>query len=161
MTRRNRRSEELLGTTEMLAALDAAPYPRAIMLHAGQQPLFNEFHDLLAGSGIRPIYVDAMAAYDSVDAAAAPVRADAFHHLAAELDTRGDGIAVVVFNPSSWVRTSYASVALDATLSPLSRERALRAVDAAGRATLAVLGPDSLRFLAREEIGRASCRERG
>jgi alpha-mannosidase len=150
MKRRNRRSEELLGTTEMLAALDAAPYPRAILLHAWQQTLFNQFHDLLPGSGIRPIYIDAMAAYDSLEAAAAPVRADAFHHLAAELDTRGDGIAVVVFNPSSWVRTSYASVALDATVSPLSRERTLRAVDAAGRATLAVLGQDSLRFLARE-----------
>ena len=150
MKRRNRRSEELLGTTEMLAALDTAPYPRGVLLHAWQQTLFNQFHDLLPGSGIRPIYLDAMLAYDSVEAAATPVRATAFRHLAAALDTRGDGIPVVVFNPSSWVRTSYASVALDATVGPLSRERVLRAVDAAGRATLAVLGPDSLRFLARE-----------
>lgn len=150
MKRRSRRSEELLGTAEALAALDSAPYPRAELRHAWQQTLFNQFHDLLPGSGIRAIYLDAMLAYDSVEAAGTAVRGAAFRRLAAALDTRGDGIPIVVFNPSSWVRTSYASVVPDETLAPLARERELRAVDAAGRATLAVLGPDSLRFLARE-----------
>ena len=150
MKRRNRRSEELLGTAEMLAALDSAPYPRATLLHAWQQTLFNQFHDLLPGSGIRPIYIDAMAAYDSVEAAARPIRDAAFRHLAAQLDTRGRGVPVVVFNPASWVRTSYAVVRVDAPLSALADEPQLEAIDAAQRATRAVLSGDSLRFLARE-----------
>jgi alpha-mannosidase len=149
MKRRNRRSEELLGTAEMLAALDTAPYPRAALTHAWQQTLFNQFHDLLPGSGIRPIYLDAMATYDSVASAGSAVRDDAFHRLAARLDTRGDGIAIAVFNPSSWVRTSYASVPMDTALAAL-RGAELRALDAAQRATRAVVSGDSLRFLARE-----------
>jgi alpha-mannosidase len=153
MKRRNRRSEELLGTAEMLAALDTAVYPRGELRHAWEQTLFNQFHDLLPGSGIRPIYLDAMRTYDSVAAAAGAIREAAFRRLAALLDTRGDGVPVVVFNPTSWVRTSYAAVPVDAALAALSRERDLRAVDAAQRATLAVLGGDSLRFLAREVPG--------
>ncbi|HXM37827.1 MAG TPA: glycoside hydrolase family 38 C-terminal domain-containing protein, partial [Gemmatimonadales bacterium] len=150
MKRRNRRSEELLGTAELLAALDTAPYPRAILQHAWQQTLFNQFHDLLPGSGIRPIYLDAMATYDSVAAAGAAVRDDAFRRLAAQLDTRGDGAAVVVFNPSPWVRTSYAALPVDSALAALRNERELRTVDAAQRGTRAVVSGDSLRFLARE-----------
>src|SRR6059036_429692 len=134
----------------MLAALDSAPYPRRPLERAWQQLLFNEFHDLLAGSGIREIYEDAAATYDSVWAAAVPLRQTAFAHLAAGLDTRGDGIPVVVFNPSSWVRSSYVALRVDSGLAGL-RGGTLRAVDAARRSTVAQLAEgDSLRFLARE-----------
>jgi alpha-mannosidase len=150
MKRRNRRSEELLGTAELLAALDTAPYPRATLQHAWQQTLFNQFHDLLPGSGIRPIYIDAMLTYDSVASAGTAVRDAAFRRLARRLDTRGEGVAVVVFNPSSWVRTSYAAVPMDSGFATLRGARELRAVDAARRVTRAVAGGDSIRFLARE-----------
>src|SRR6185503_6211216 len=85
MKRRNRRSEELLGTAEMLAALDSAPYPRARLTAAWHQTLFNQFHDLLPGSGIRPIYLDAMQTYDSVAFLGRGARDSAFAHLARRL----------------------------------------------------------------------------
>lgn len=150
MKRRNRRSEELLGTTEMLAALDTAPYPRRDLELAWHQVLFNQFHDLLPGSGIHRIYVDAMRTYDSAQTASATIRDAAFARLRGQIDTRGEGVPVVVFNPSSWVRSSYASLALDGALARLKGERLLRAVDAAKRATLAEADGDTLRFLARE-----------
>jgi alpha-mannosidase len=148
MKRRNRRGEELLATTEMLSALDTAAYPRRTIERAWQQLLFNQFHDLLPGSGIREIYTDAALTYDSVWAAALPLRDAAFAHLAAGLDTRGDGVPIVVFNPASWVRTSYAAVPVD-TSAPEWRGD-LRAVDAARRSTIARLSRDSVWFLARE-----------
>jgi alpha-mannosidase len=148
MKRRNRRSEELLAAAEMLAALDTATYPRATLQHAWQQMLFNQFHDLLPGSGIRPIYIDAMATYDSAANEASEVGTAAFRHLAARLDTRGEGVALVVFNPASWVRTSYVSVEVDSALRSLGPVG--RAVDAARRQTRVVIRGDSLTFLARE-----------
>ena len=148
MKRRNRRSEEMLVAAEMLAALDTAAYPRAALQQAWQQTLFNQFHDLLPGSGIRPIYLDAMATYDSVAIGASELGTHAFWDLAARLDTRGEGVAVVVFNPASWVRTSYVAVALDSALRTLGPRT--RAVDAANRQTRAVIRGDSIVFLARE-----------
>jgi alpha-mannosidase len=150
MKRRNRRSEELLGTAEMLAALDTAPYPRRDLEQAWHQVLFNQFHDLLPGSGIHRVYLDAMRTYDSAQTVAAAVRDAAFARLRAQVDTRGEGVPIVVFNPSSWVRSSYAAVLLDSAFASLKNSRFLRAVDAAKRATLAEVDGDTLRFLARE-----------
>jgi alpha-mannosidase len=72
----------------------------------------------------------------------------ALERLARDMDTRGSGDAVVVFNPSSWVRSSYASIPLGDVRSVVSK--GVRAVDAAGRATVALADGDSLRFFARE-----------
>jgi alpha-mannosidase len=110
MKRRNRRSEELLGAAEFLAAVDTAPYPREALRRGWEQTLFNQFHDLLPGSGIRPIYLDAMATYDSVEEATTKLRDAAARRLAARTDTRGGGRTFVVFNPSSWTRTGYVAV---------------------------------------------------
>ena len=146
MKRRNRESESLLGTAEFLAAVDPAPYPKDSLEHAWRQTLFNQFHDLLPGSGIHSIYLDAMATYDSVAAAGTAIRDRAARDLSARLDTRGRGVPVTVFNPSSWARTGYVDVALSDAL------RALRgplvAADQRGRSQPAVMRGDSLRFLA-------------
>ena len=147
MKRRNRESETLLGTAEFLATVDPAPYPRDSIEHAWRQTLFNEFHDLLPGSGIHAIYLDAMATYDSVAAAGTAIRDRSAYDLAARLDTRGRGVAVAVFNPSSWARTGYVDVPLTAALRGLSA-RPLVAADARGRSEPAVIHGDSLRFLA-------------
>jgi alpha-mannosidase len=146
MKRRNRESEELLGIAEWLATVDPAPYPRDTIEHAWRQTLFNQFHDLLPGSGIHEIYLDAMATYDSVAAEGAAVRDHALHHLAARLDTRGNGVPVAVFNPSSWARTSYVAVLLDPALRQLTGT--LVAADARGHTTSAIIHGDSLHFRA-------------
>ncbi|HEX4561430.1 MAG TPA: glycoside hydrolase family 38 C-terminal domain-containing protein, partial [Gemmatimonadales bacterium] len=146
MKRRNRESETLLGTAEFLATIDPAPYPKDSIEHAWRQALFNEFHDLLPGSGIHAIYLDAMATYDSVAAAGTAIRDRSARDLAARLDTRGRGVPVTVFNPSSWSRTGFVWVALDDGLRSLSG--ALVAADGRGRTQPAVIHGDSLRFRA-------------
>ncbi|HWZ27483.1 MAG TPA: glycoside hydrolase family 38 C-terminal domain-containing protein [Gemmatimonadales bacterium] len=146
MKRRNRESETLLSTAEFLATIDPAPYPKDSIEHAWRQTLFNQFHDLLPGSGIHPIYVDAMATYDSVAAAGTAIRDRSARDLSARLDTRGRGVPVTVFNPSSWSRTGYVDVGLTDALRGLTGP--LIATDERGKARPAVVRGDTLHFLA-------------
>jgi alpha-mannosidase len=107
-----RRSERLLRTAEALAVLDTAPYPRAPLLDAWHRVLFNQFHDILPGSGIRRIYQDADAQYDTAWTLLSGMVDRGLGSLAARLDTRGPRArsAVAVFNPLTWARDAYAEV---------------------------------------------------
>ncbi|MGI9039075.1 MAG: alpha-mannosidase, partial [Gemmatimonadota bacterium] len=109
--RRNRRSESMLRTVEPLAALalPAAAYPREAIESAWRQVLFNQFHDILPGSGIPEIYVDAKATYDSAAATLGTLTEAAFDALAAQFHTEaaalGSENALVVYNPLGWPRS--------------------------------------------------------
>lgn len=124
MKRRNRRSESMLQTAEALAALDTAAYPGDRLESAWHRVLFNQFHDLLPGSGIRQIYLDAMGSYDTAWATIDSVTSKAFADLRARMDTRGAGRAIVVFNPLGWPRSGPVR---------LSDEIGLRTTRASGR----------------------------
>ena len=76
--------------------------------------LFNQFHDVLPGSGIHQIYLDANAQYDTAWAALDTLARRGFADLRARMDTRGGGrgaVPVVVFNPLTWPRTAFVRVA--------------------------------------------------
>jgi alpha-mannosidase len=110
-----RHSETLLRTAEALAAVDTAAYPRASLEGGWHRVLFNEFHDILPGSGIHQVYLDADAQYDSAWATLDTVTARAFAGLRARMDTRGGTrgtVPVVVFNPLTWARTATVRVPL-------------------------------------------------
>ena len=110
-----RHSDALLRTAEALAAVDTAAYPRARLEHAWHQVLFNEFHDILPGSGIHENYVVADQWYDSAWAALDTVSAKALTDLASRMDTRGaprGTVPVVVFNPLTWARGAVVRVGL-------------------------------------------------
>ncbi|HTP13599.1 MAG TPA: hypothetical protein VMM37_08205, partial [Bacteroidota bacterium] len=62
----NRKCEALLRDTELyssLAALQGRPYNSDALESAWRLVLFNQFHDILPGSGIRENYIDAEAKY--------------------------------------------------------------------------------------------------
>jgi alpha-mannosidase len=102
-----RHSDALLRTAEALAAVDTAPYPRARLERAWHKVLFNEFHDILPGSGIHLNYVVADQWYDSAWATLDTVSRTAFSGLRARMDTRGaprGEVPVVVFNALTWPR---------------------------------------------------------
>ena len=104
-----RHSDALLSTAEALAAVDTAPYPRAALEAVWHRILFNEFHDILPGSGIRQIYVDANASYDSAWATLDTLTAAAFGHLRARMEIPAGpngSVPVVVFNPLTWSRSA-------------------------------------------------------
>ena len=111
-----RRSDALLRTAEALAAVDTAAYPQPQLESAWHKVLFNEFHDILPGSGIHLNYVVADQWYDSAWATLDTVTTRAFQDLRARLDTRGGArtTRVVVFNALTWPRSGVVRVPLAA-----------------------------------------------
>jgi alpha-mannosidase len=101
---RNRRSEAMLQTAEALATVASSPYPRDQLEHAWRLVLFNQFHDILPGSGIREVYEDAEIFYDSAWAIIDSVTLASFRDLRSRMDTRGSRQPIVVFNPLGWSR---------------------------------------------------------
>jgi alpha-mannosidase len=101
---RNRRSEAMLQTAEALAAVASSPYPRDQLEHAWRLVLFNQFHDILPGSGIRVVYEDAEVFYDSAWAIIDSLTVASFRDLRSRMDTRGSRQPIVVFNPLGWSR---------------------------------------------------------
>lgn len=105
----NQRAQTRLGDAETFAALatlTGRTYPAADLQDGWRHAMFNQFHDILPGSSIREVYVDAAARYREVDAIAAHERAGALAALAGAVDTRAaKGTPLVVFNRLSWTRT--------------------------------------------------------
>ena len=112
-----RESEERVLNAEKyasLAWLNGATYPHAELNDAWKKVLFNQFHDLAAGSGIGVIYKDAQKDYDDVRRSTNEVSATALHAVQAEIDTRGDaGVPVVVFNPLAWNRSGIVTLEVE------------------------------------------------
>jgi alpha-mannosidase len=110
-----RHSETRLRIAEALASVDTAAYPRGRLEGVWRRVLFNEFHDILPGSGIHQVYVDADAQYDSAWAALDTLTGRSFAGLRARMDTRGSprGAApVVAFNALTWPRSATVRVPL-------------------------------------------------
>jgi alpha-mannosidase len=111
--RRMRRSEELLLNTEKfcsLAMLSGRPYPQQKLQDCWRRVCFDQFHDVMAGSGIHVNYHDEAESMEFVAGTLTPELNESISHLAANIDTRGPGTPVVVFNPLSWERTDIVEV---------------------------------------------------
>jgi len=104
--------EEMLNAEKWssLAWLDGAKYPADELTEDWKKVLFNQFHDLAAGSGIADIYKDAQKDYAWVRMSTGSIASGALETVAERIDTRGkklemQGHPVVVFNPSGWLRS--------------------------------------------------------
>jgi alpha-mannosidase len=98
-----------------LAWLNGADYPSGKLNEAWKKVLFNQFHDLAAGSGIGVIYQDAQRDYDVVQWTAADASGNALAALSGMIDTKVSavgGVPVVVYNPLAWQRTDLATVSV-------------------------------------------------
>ncbi|HEX4488313.1 MAG TPA: glycoside hydrolase family 38 C-terminal domain-containing protein [Terriglobales bacterium] len=108
--RNMRESEEQLLNAEKysaLAWLSGDAYPGAELTEGWKKALFNQFHDLAAGSGIGVIYKDAQHDYDVIRWTTDEASAHALHTLSAEVNTKvatPGGVPVMVWNPLAWQR---------------------------------------------------------
>jgi alpha-mannosidase len=102
--RDNRRSEEALHDIELFSALASltrnARYPHRELDEIWKLVLLNQFHDIIPGSSITEVYVDAARDYEQILAATAKLRATGLGKLLPE--TKGSNIAT--FNTLSWPR---------------------------------------------------------
>ena len=112
----NRKSEEILLNAEKLssiATLFGSTYPHAEFEQAWRKVLFNQFHDVAAGSGIAAIYKDASRDYADVKLVGEKTSAQALSELEGRVHTQGSGTPVLVFNPLSWARSDVAEAEVE------------------------------------------------
>ncbi len=114
--RNMRESEEWMLDAEKWAALDSlagAKYPGTELTEAWKKVLFNQFHDIAAGSGVAVLYKDAQRDYDDVHLVDDSVKNKALGDLASYIDTTpklksvqtGASVPIVVWNSLAWPRT--------------------------------------------------------
>jgi alpha-mannosidase len=118
-----------------------AVYPAAVLNAAWKKVLFNQFHDIAAGSSIGVVYQDAQRDYDNVRLAATDVTTNAQSQLAAWIDTRppmNNCTPVVVWNSLAWQRSGIVTVDVELP----GGESAIEIVDAQGHIVLSQLSPD-------------------
>ncbi len=93
-----------------LAWLDGRKYPGDELTEDWKKVLFNQFHDLAAGSGIGIIYKDAQKDYDVVRWSTNEISESAQKTIDERVNTAGSGIPVVVHNPLAWERSGEVAV---------------------------------------------------
>jgi len=106
----NRESEWALLTAEKLAALDTSllgkEYPVEPFRQSWEKVLFNQFHDILAGSAIEEAYRDARNDYGYALSAAREISIRSLQNIAQKVSTEAAPNAMcspfLVFNPQSW-----------------------------------------------------------
>ena len=103
----NRQAEELLGTAERWSAIAwhgaLQPYPDELG-GAWRPVLFNQYHDILAGTSIEPAYDDARSQIGEAMAVADRALTNGVQAVTWAVDTRGPEGArpIVVANPHAW-----------------------------------------------------------
>ena len=114
----NRTAEALLPTSELFSAIASRygrSYPSEDFRDAWRLVLFNQFHDVLCGSGIHDIYNDVALSYKEAFSKAQSALNGALSRIAATIRTRyrdTQALPLVLFNPLNWSRTEPVEVAL-------------------------------------------------
>ena len=106
----NRQMESLLVTAEKFSAIAAASgyrdyYPERDIDEAWKIVLRNQFHDILDGSSIGPVYDEVAGFYRQARQRAERALDFSLETISNAIDTRGEGFPVVVYNPLFWERT--------------------------------------------------------
>jgi alpha-mannosidase len=113
--------EEVLNAEKYssLAWLFGAKYPADELTEDWKKVLFNQFHDLAAGSGIGDIYKDAQKDYDWVRMSTNEISAAALETVTEQIDTRTSAagrIPIIVYNPLGWKRSGMVTVRVQGSI---------------------------------------------
>ncbi|MEW5859968.1 MAG: alpha-mannosidase [Cyanobacteriota bacterium] len=118
-----RRSEGLLYQAELFASLASistgAAYPQQQLESAWKKVLFNQFHDILPGSSIPQVFVDAIQAWQEVEQVGSEIVQQALSAIATSIvlppPPQPDALPVIVFNSLNWQRSEVVAVPLPAS----------------------------------------------
>jgi alpha-mannosidase len=105
--RRIRKTEALLLNAEKFAAvatLLGRRYPSEEFDRGWKDLLFDDFHDIFPGSGIAVNYLDAKRNLEDVGRVGQGILDASLEEIAANINLKGSGVPVVVFNSLSWPR---------------------------------------------------------
>ena len=98
-------AEKYASLAWLMGQHDGDTYPSSVLTDNWKKITFNQFHDLAAGSGIGVIYRDAQKDYTEVFNADKLIDDKAMSTLDAAIDTRGNGVPVLVNNSMAWPRS--------------------------------------------------------
>ena len=107
--------EGLLATAEKLDAIGhwlGAATERQALWRAWEPMLFNQTHDLMSGVMVDKVYEDSLDSFRFSKRLVDEIIDRKFAALLAKIDTRGEGIAVVVFNGQGWSRTDVIEISV-------------------------------------------------
>ncbi|MBN1874401.1 MAG: alpha-mannosidase [Anaerolineae bacterium] len=106
--RANRKSEFLLHDAEFLASLAAVldpeyKYPAAALHKAWKLVCLNQFHDIIPGSSIKPVYVESLQQYDEIK-----VLGNTARDVALAVIGQHSGHDLIIVNTTSFARNDLA-----------------------------------------------------
>lgn len=118
--RYNRRCEDLLYQAELLASLanitTGFSYPKKKIETAWKKVLFNQFHDILPGSSITEVYVEANREWKEAEKISSQILTEAIKAIAKKITLpkppQPDALPIVIFNALNWERSQVVSVTL-------------------------------------------------
>jgi alpha-mannosidase len=113
----NRESEVLLSNTEKISSLAfllGSEYDQKSLKSSWEKVLMNQFHDILPGSSINPVYKDSRESYLEAHRTAKKELQKNLNHLASQINTQvgPEGKPLIIFNTLSWKRDGLAQVFL-------------------------------------------------
>jgi alpha-mannosidase len=131
----NRRCEGLLYQAELFASLatitTGCSYPKLQLELAWKKVLFNQFHDILPGTSIPEVFVEANQAWQNVEQVGLEIVEASLKAIASQITLpsppQPDAQPVIVFNPLNWQRSELIAVSL-----PQSSEAAWDVYDLSG-----------------------------
>jgi alpha-mannosidase len=110
----NRECEILLLNAEKFCSIASTlfgdPYPSEELYESWKKVLFNQFHDIIGGSGIPPVCRDAARFYEIVRESGERLLKDSIDTILENVNTEGEGVPVFIVNPLPWERTELAEV---------------------------------------------------
>ena len=118
LKQRARIDESLLLTAEKLEALArwVKYWPESPEDWSAWEPvLFNQTHDLASGTMTDTVYEDTIRGYEFAERRAGQKIDKAWDAVTGDIDTQGDGIPIIVFNPLGWRRSDAAEVEVGIT----------------------------------------------
>lgn len=130
----NRQMENLYLTAEKFAALGSLLqrkplFPRVDFRQAWKLLLRLQFHDILPGTSIGDVFDDARQEYDWLRQEGERLLRFGLEVIGSRIDTRGEGIPLVIYNPTSWARSEVVEAALSFPIQP----RDITVEDSSGR----------------------------
>ena len=116
----NRRCEGLLYQAELFASLatitTGITYPQQQLEDAWKKVLFNQFHDILPGTSIPEVFVDANEAWQEVEKVSLGILEESLRAIASQITLprppQSDAQPIIIFNPLNWQRSELVTVPL-------------------------------------------------
>ncbi len=111
----NRKLEHLLRETEFVSTLShiqGAAYPRDELETIWRDVMTNQFHDILPGSSVESLYKETDTIYEKALTMTQSLQGKSFRNYAKNIDTRGKGGPLLLFNSLGWDRSDPVSIPL-------------------------------------------------